>query len=427
MVQIKRNMNLSFIGNKHEYDPRRVYSITGTDWQERVNFDRLRHNRLDRALQMMEQHDMDALILFVGENIRYVTGVYQGNWKNNIFIRYAVLPRGGKPVLFETAGSDIQCAKIDAPWLEGRIRPAITWKWSEGAEEMMVKRMVNSIMEVLKEEGVSKGNIGIDIMDMQAYRALSGAGLNIVNAWPVMSEARVIKTPDELELLKISSAIGDAAFYKIKYEWLKPGVKESYITAKVNEFLYTEGMDFVYDIIVASGGNTSPYRRWHTDKIIREGDMVIIDINAVGPGGYFVDFVRSLYVGDKPPQKLKDLYKECYESLYAGIEQIKPGATTADVVSRFPEYDDDKYGTVTLQQFGHSIGLSLYEGMWMSRAYSLDYPAEIKENMYFAVETFAGHPLLQQTARLEENLVVTDKGNQCFTLFPICPEETSMI
>ena len=67
------------------------------------------------------------------------------------------------------------------------------------------------------------------------------------------------------------------------------------------------------------------------------------------------------------------------------------------MASKFPEYDDDNYGTVTLQQFAHRIGITLYEGMWISRAYSLEYPAEIKENMYFAIETFAGHPGLEQT------------------------------
>ena len=75
----------------------------------------MRRERLQRTLDKMEEHDVDALILFVGENIRYVTGVFQGNWKNNIFIRYAVLPRGGEPVLFETVGSDKVCAEIDAP------------------------------------------------------------------------------------------------------------------------------------------------------------------------------------------------------------------------------------------------------------------------------------------------------------------------
>jgi Xaa-Pro aminopeptidase len=365
---------------------------------------------------MMEEHDIDALVMFVGENVRYTCSVYQGNWKNNIFIRYAILPRGGEPILFETAGSDLQCARIDAPWLDGRIRPAITWKWSEGAEDMMVNRMVDSVIDALKEHNVDKGKVGIDIMDLRAYQAFTAKGINLVNAWPALSAARVIKTPEEIELLKISSTVGDAAMWKIKHEWLKPGIKEADITAKVNEFLYAEGFDFVYDIIVAAGGNTSPYRRWHTDRMIRNGDLVIVDINAVGPGGYFVDYVRCFKVGGKWTAKEKDLYKEVYDSMYAGLEQLRPGRSSRDVAENFPVYDDDKYGTVTLQQFAHSIGLSLYEGMWISRAYSLDYPAEIKENMYFAIETFAGHPGLEQTVRLEENVLVSGEGPVIFTM-----------
>ncbi len=186
----------------------------------------------------------------------------------------------------------------------------------------------------------------------------------------------------------------------------------------MNEYLYEQGFDFVYDIIVASGGNTSPYRRWHTDKVIRQGDLVIVDQNAVGPGGYFVDFVRTFKVDGTMTVKEQDLYKECYESMYAAIEQMKAGNTTADVASKFPEYADDQYRTVTLQQFAHSIGLSLYEGMWISRAYSLDYPVELKEGMYFATETFAGHPGLEQTVRLEENLLVTKDGPVLFTRHP---------
>ena len=79
----------------------------------------------------------------------------------------------------------------------------------------------------------------------------------------------------------------------------------------------------------------------------------------------------------------------------------------------------------TLQQFAHSIGLSLYEGMWISRAYSLDYPVELEENMYFACETFAGHPQLEQTVRLEENLLVTKDGPILFTKYPFDDEALS--
>jgi Xaa-Pro aminopeptidase len=413
-----KGLDLGFLGKPHEHDPRRVYSTTATDWQARVDFDRLRRDRLARARLKMEEHDLGALVCFVGENVRYLTGVFQGNWKNNIFIRYCVLPRGGDPVLFETAGSDLECAKIDAPWLNGNIRPAMTWKWAETAEQVMADKMVASVVDVLKEHGVEKEAIGIDIYDPSAAAAFARAGLNTVSAWPVMSGARVIKTPDEIECLKISSAIGDTSFWKIEHEWLKPGVRESYITAKVNEYLYEQGFDFVYDIIVASGGNTSPYRRWHTDKVIRQGDLVIIDQNAVGPGGYFVDFVRCFKVDAALTPREKDLYKECYESMYAAIEMMKAGNTTADVAAELPPYADDKYGTVTLQQFAHSIGLSLYEGMWISRAYSLEFPVELQEGMYFAAETFAGHPRLEQTVRLEENLLVTKDGPIIFTKHP---------
>lgn len=409
-------MDTSFIGKPHHWDPRRVYSQTGADWQQRVDFERLRQDRLRRAREQMDAHDLGALVLFAGANVRYVTGSYQGNWKYNINIRYAVLPNGGEPVLFETAGSDLQCAKIDLPWMEGRIEPAMTWQWAEGAVPHMAGKMADSVIEVLDAHGVRKERIGIDNLDMPALEAFRERDLTIVNGWPAMSKARVVKTPDEIELLKQASSIGDAAMWRIKYEWLKPGVREREIEAKVHDFMLSQGCEIIYDIIVASGGNTSPYRRWATDKIIRQGDLVIIDINAVGPSGYFIDFVRCFKCAGKLNEKEIGLYREVYDSMYAGIEQLRPGNTSADVARAFPEYDDDKYGTVTLQQFAHSIGITLYEGMWISRAYSLDYPAEIKENMYFAIETFAGHPGLQQTVRLEENVLVTAEGPVVFTM-----------
>ena len=153
--------------------------------------------------EQMAIHDIDALILFVGENVRYVTSVFQGNWKNNIFIRYAVLPREGDPILFETVGSDKVCAEIDAPWLK-EVRPAITWKWGEGAEEIMAEKMADSIVDALKENGVADGRVGIDIMDFRAYESLKAK----TSSWSMRGRrcpgARTVKTPDEIECLKIA-------------------------------------------------------------------------------------------------------------------------------------------------------------------------------------------------------------------------------
>src|ERR1700681_1461042 len=225
----------------------------------------------------------------------------------------------------------------------------------------MAGRMAQSVVEVLDAHGVRKERVGIDNFDMPALKAFQESGINIADAWPAVSAARVIKTRDEIELLKMSSSIGDAAMWKIKYEWLKPGVREREIEAKVHEFMLERGCEIIYDIIVASGGNTSPYRRWATDKIIRQGDLVIVHINAVGPSGYFTDFVSCFKGAGVLNQKEIRLYREVCDSMYAVLEKLKPGNTTADVAAAFPKYDDDKYGTVTLQQFAHSIGLTLYE------------------------------------------------------------------
>ncbi len=102
----------------------------------------------------------------------------------------------------------------------------------------------------------------------------------------------------------------------------------------------------------------------------------------------------------------------------AAIAEARPGKTTGDSAKCLPVYDDDLYKTCSLFQFGHSIGLTLYEGMWISRGFSLDYPAEYKQNMYMAIETYSGKPGLEQAVRLEQNVVVTDKGPVLFTLFP---------
>ena len=289
----------------------------------------------------------------------------------------------------------------------------------------MADKMAQSVLEVLKEAGVENERIGLDVYDPVAYDAFQKLGLNMVSAWPVMSGARVVKTPDELECLKISSAIGDTSFWKIEHEWLKPGVKESYITAKVNEYLYEQGFDFVYDIIVASGGNTSPYRRWHTDKVIREGDLVIIDQNAVGPGGYFVDFVRCFKVGGRWTQKEKDLYKECYESMYAAIEMMKAGNTTADVAAKLPRYADDEYGTVTLQQFAHSIGLSLYEGMWISAHIRWTTPSSCRRTCTSRPRRSPATRVSSRRYASKRDLLVTKDGPVIFTKHPFDDEALS--
>ena len=88
-------------GVKPEYQPRRAFGTQGIDWQERVNFERLRTERLARLQEQIKKNDTSALLLYRGDNIRYATNTWNGTWRIGAF-RYCIVPAEGDPLLFES-------------------------------------------------------------------------------------------------------------------------------------------------------------------------------------------------------------------------------------------------------------------------------------------------------------------------------------
>lgn len=405
-------------GVKTEWQPRRVFGVQGVDWQERINFERLRKERLQRLQNEMRKSDMAALLLYRGDNIRYATNMWNGTWREGAF-RYCLVPAQGDPILFEGVGCDMDAADLYVPWLKGRVKPSISYMFYPGeAFQWGLNRQIEQIKSVLKEEGISlTDKIGVDLMDFSTHAAFTGAGIkNLVGAFPVIAAAKWIKTKDELELLKIAMCTADSCFGLLREEWVRPGVKECELEAKIAEFMISHNMEQGMTII-GSGGNTNPLIRAWSDKMLRTGDMAIMDITWAYMG-YTTDYVRCWPVGHKWSPKLKELYKRAYDSLMKACEAIKPGATTAQVAEKFQHYADDIYKSAPVVNAAHSIGLGLYEGYWISRAFSMEYPMPIIQGMYFAVETYASDPGGDQGARLERDGVVTDKGFEPFDLFP---------
>ena len=219
---------------------------------------------------------------------------------------------------------------------------------------------LDGIGEVHDDNRGKKGNY---ISAVNCINAFEEAGIKLVNAWPAMSEARLIKTVDELECCKISAAIADSCFDMIRNEWLKrPGLTESQLAGNIMKYFTDRGFEEGQAFCVASGGNTNPYSRWWSDKPIRRGDLVITDIGGRGPcGGYYADATRTFICGDATPTaEQKKLYREAMDTTMGAVSEAWPGKTTADSAKHFPEYDDDIYKTCSLFQFGHSIGLTLY-------------------------------------------------------------------
>ena len=105
--------------------------------------------------------------------------------------------------------------------------------------------------------------------------------------------------------------------------------------------------------IVASGPYTAPYRRFTSDRIIRNGDLVIIDIGACF-NGYYGDLTRTWVCGNvKPTTEMKELHQKCYDALFNAGAKVRPGATNADVFAAADPY--------VLDSLGHGAGVNPWE------------------------------------------------------------------
>jgi Xaa-Pro aminopeptidase len=168
-----------------------------------------------------------------------------------------------------------------------------------------------------------------------------------------------------------------------------------------------------------SGERCSPHPHVFSDRALRPGDPAYFDI-LHSYNGYRTCYYRTFAVGSAS-QAMVDAYKKCREILDAAINVIKPGVTTADVVKLWPKAQEfgfpDEEAAFALQ-YGHGVGLSIWEKPIFSRLVSLDHPEVIEEGMVFALETFWPASDGWTAARIEEQLVVTKDGCEVITRFP---------
>jgi Xaa-Pro dipeptidase len=237
-----------------------------------------------------------------------------------------------------------------------------------------------------------------------------------------MMEARAIKSPDEQNCSRIVGSMCDALHYEMS-QFLKPGLTENQVAAFGFEYLYNfPGVEDVEDVIVSSGPNAWPNWRNFSDRIIRPGELVIIDVAALTWNGFKSCVYRTYCVGGKPTDEMKRYYDTALTWLRDSIDAVRPGVTTADIASKWPSametwgYADEDEAAANL--WGHGLGLAQYDQPVISRIWSLDHPIEIQPGMVFALETQHGK-VHEFGVRLEEMLIVNETGHEQITSFPI--------
>jgi Xaa-Pro dipeptidase len=389
------------------------------DFEERVDFDRLRAWRLGRARAALEASDLGALLLFDMNNIRYVTSTTIGEWARDKIARFALLTRTGEPHLWDF-GSAARKNRIHAPWLEDdHIRGGMTGlRGAVPPKVGLFDGLANEVAAILREEGVADMPLGVDLVELPMMFALQACDLTVRDGQQVMLDAREIKSQDEIVLLSTSAALVDAVYQMIS-EALKPGIRENEVVALATKMLYDLGSDDVEGINAISGERCSPHPHVFSDRLIRPGDQAYFDI-IQSYIGYRTCYYRTFAVG-RATQNQKDAYARAREWMDAAIEAVRPGVTTDQIAKLWPraqEFGFDSEMECFGLQFGHGVGLALHERPVISRLNSIDHPSEIKEGMVFALETYCPAVDGLSAARIEEEIVVTSDGCKVITLFP---------
>src|SRR4051794_13945607 len=389
------------------------------DWEQRVDFARLRAYRLERTKQALEPSELGCLLLFDPNNLRYVTSTAIGTWERDKNIRFALVFRDDDPILWDF-GSAARHHQLYCPWL-----PESSWRaWVPPMRGAMPDAtgvpdaLADMIFEELRERGLDGEPIGMDVPDMTTLLALQRKGLQITDSQPVMLEARKIKSPDELALLDQAAGIVDAAYETI-HRMLRPGVRESEIVAAATQKLFELGSEHVEAINAISGDRCNPHPHTFSDRVLRPGDQAFFDI-IHSFMGYRTCYYRTFNVGGVTHSQI-DAYKQCREWLDTAIELVRPGMSTDQIASVWPTAEElgfpDEQSCFGLQ-FGHGLGVGLYEAPMISRVHSLDHPVEIEEGMVFALETYCAATDGESAARIEEEVVVRADGPEIITRFP---------
>lgn len=270
--------------------------------------------------------------------------------------------------------------------------------------------LIEAVAQLVEDKQLTKLGFEQDAMTYAEYdRYANALKAELVPTSGLVEKIRLIKTEDELTIIKQACKIADDAYEHI-LTFIKPGMTELEVSNELEFFMRKQGAtSSSFDIIVASGTRSALPHGVATDKVIESGDFVTLDFGAYY-NGYVSDVTRTLAVGE-PSDKLKEIYQVVLDSQLLALEKIKPGMTgkEADAISR--DYIASKgYGEAFGHSLGHGIGLEVHEGPGLSSRSDV----VLEPGMVITIEPGIYLPGIGGV-RIEDDALVTETGVEKLT------------
>jgi Xaa-Pro aminopeptidase len=387
--------------------------VTAVDWEAGPAWEALRAYRVERLRAALQRQGLEAVLYTKLDAVRYVTSfrpIYS-MWFHGT--RYAVLLTSAGHLTFFVASGDAARLAATMPWITDAV--PFPFVFADG---------VPLIAEAARRLGL-RGRIGVDLLPVGALRALERVltGVEFVDGAEAIDEARRVKHPVEIQMLRAAAEVADLGM-QAALDAVRPGATEIEVsTAATAAMMLAGSEDIPYYPLVAAGEHGWLGYRFPTARRIRAGEMVRIDCGAAIVNGYNGDIARIAFAGT-PTEEQRRVYRAVYEMLQAGLDRLRPGVSSADVVeaaagvARRYGYERHTYFGI----LGHGLGTDLHEAPTIGEKVTSGRPPErLEAGLVVALEPGVLLPGVGG-GHLEDVAVVTDGAPEILTRTPFLTE-----
>lgn len=346
--------------------------------------------RLSRAASLAAEAGLDAIIVGPGPDLQYLVGV-----EGDTIERLTALVIG-PDVAPTIVVPRMELAKVRTTAV-GELALAVA-DWVDGEDPYA---LVTASVGTVSRVGVSDALPALHVIPIGER-----LGVRLELATPVLREGRMVKDAEEITELRRAGEAIDAVHRRV-HEWLRAGRTERAVAADIADAIVAEGHRTVEFVIVGSGPNGADPHHEVSDRVIEDGDIVVVDIGGAVPSGYNSDSTRTYVVGTPDPVAAERI-AVLVRAQQAAVDAVRPGATAAEVDAAARNIlADAGLGEAFLHRTGHGIGVSVHEEPYIAPGNDL----VLREGMAFSIEPgiyFAG----SWGARIEDIVVVTAVGGE---------------
>ncbi len=385
-----------------------------------VDLDIVRRFRLGRVKEQLKSRDVAGILLFDQLNTRYVTDATNMQiWCSHYEARAVFVATEG-PVILWDFGHYPHLAE-DLPTIDEYRTMKSFYYFAAGPRgEEMAREFAEEIADVVTTHGGGSKRLAIDRCNVAGLTALQDAGLNMIEGQDLMELARVIKSTEEMMLMRRSVEVCEMAVARM-HEALSPGVTENALYSKLHEVNIAMGGEWIETRLLSSGPRTNPWMRESSMRVIEKGDMVSFDTDLIGPYGYCCDMSRSWICGDvKPTQEQARVHALAVDQIHFNTDLLKPGMSFKEFSEKAwqvpNEFIDNRYGVIV-----HGVGMA---DEYPSIKNFIDFESKGYDGMFepgmtLCVESYMGSKYGGEGVKLEEQVLVTDTGCEVLTSYSL--------